>query len=417
MAIVIANMIGTGVFTSLGFQLSDITNTNTILMLWLIGGIIALAGAFSYAEIGTVIYKSGGEYTFLSKIYHPLIGYLAGWISLSVGFAAPIALAAIAISDYTGAIGWHIPYIEVAVIIIISLIHSFNLKLSSLFQNISTSIKILFIVCFIAAGLWISPANPNAISYISAMGSEVFSPAFAIALIFVTYSYTGWNAAAYITEEFESPRKDLPKALILGSFIVTLLYTILQYVFLKHAPYESLVGQVEIGAIVASYMLSPGWANIFSGMISLLLISSISAMVWVGPRVTEKMSEDYPLWSFLSVKHGSLPWKAIWFQAAISIALILTGTFEQILIYCGILLTLSSALVVLGVFYVRNDPTYTVQYRSPGYPIWQLLFLALSFWMIGFAIHSKPMETLFGLSNLGLGLFTYYLDKKLQPSS
>lgn len=415
-AIVIANMIGTGAFTSLGFQLPEIQNIYAIIFLWVLGGVFALAGAFSYAEVGTFINQSGGEYVFLSKIIHPLIGYLSGWISITVGFAAPVALASIAISEYASINGMKTTYLGVAIILIVSLVHSFNLRISSLFQNISTSIKIIFIILFILCGIFIIPTGENAINFSTSFTQEIWSAAFAISLIYVTYSYSGWNAAAYIVEEFKTPRKDLPKALIVGTIIVAILYTLLQIVFLKHAPYHELVNQVEVGAIAANHMLSPRIAGLFSGMISLLLVSSISAMIWVGPRVTAKMAEDYRIWSFLKLSHSGIPVKAIWFQAIVSLLLILSGTFEQILIYCGILLNLSSALVVIGVFVIRRQSLNQLKYRSPGYPFWQILFLLLSIWMITFAIANKPLETLIGFINILVGVGTYLINHKLETN-
>lgn len=411
-----ANMIGTGVFTSLGFQLPDIRNTAALLLLWVLGGLFALAGAFSYAEIGTAINRSGGEYTFLSKIYHPIIGYLSGWISITVGFAAPVALAAIAVSKYASQAGFRSAYLGALIVIAISVVHSFNLRVSAAFQNLSTVFKVVFILAFIAAGISIGAAPENAISYVTSAKAEFLSAAFAISLIYVTYAYSGWNAAAYITEEFRSSRTDLPRALIGGTVVVTVLYTLLQYVFLRHAPYEALVNQVEVGAIAASNMFPASVSALFSGIISLLLVSSISAMVWVGPRVTSKMSEDYRLWSFLRFNGNNIPVKAIWFQAAISIALLLTGTFEQILVYCGMLLNISSALVVLGVFVVRRRQQFSTVYRSPGFPLWQLFFLLMSLWMIVFAVLYKPLETLIGLSNLGVGVITYFINKRISTA-
>ncbi len=413
-AIVIANMIGTGVFTSLGFQIPEIQNTYTIIFLWVLGGIFALAGAFSYAEVGTFINESGGEYVFLSKIIHPFVGYLSGWISISVGFAAPVALASIAISEYVPINGFKITYLSIAIILIISLVHSFNLKISALFQNISTSIKIIFIILFVVSGFLITSTGENAISFTTSFSQEIWSAAFAISLIYVTYSYSGWNAAAYIVEEFKSPIKDLPKALITGTIVVTILYTLLQIVFLRHAPYDELVNQIEVGSIAANHMFTPRIAGLFSGMISLLLISSISAMIWVGPRVVAKMAEDYRIWSFLKLSPSGIPVKAIWFQAIVSLVLILSGTFEQILIYCGILLNLSSALVVVAVFVIRRHSFHQLSYRSPGYPVWQIIFLLLSVWMIIFAITNKPLETLIGFINILLGIGTYLINHKIE---
>lgn len=414
-SIVIANMIGTGAFTSLGFQLVDLNNTNTILLLWVLGGLLALSGAFSYAEVGTIIKKSGGEFSFLSQIYHPIVGYLSGWISLTVGFAAPIALAVIAFIEYFPAPILYPKIIGVAIIAIITLIHSFNLKSSSRFQNITTIFKVLLIILIIAIGLVLPANTTNAIDYSGSYFKEITSIPFAVSLIYVSYSYSGWNAAAYITEEFKNPRKALPIALIGGTVIVTLLYTLLQYIFLKHASFDMLVGKVNIGSVAVQQMLGSQTAKLFSGAISLLLISGISAMVWVGPRVTSSIAKEYSLWHWFKSKENSIPVKALWLQFAISTILILTGTFEQIMIYCGILLSISCLLVVIGTFILRikHKEMLANSFKSPLFPLFQLFFIAISLWMIGFIIYNNPIECLIGLSNIILGLMTYVFSKRV----
>lgn len=419
MSIVIANMVGTGAFTSLGFQLVDLSNTGTILSLWILGGLLALSGAFSYAEVGTVIKKSGGEFSFLSQIYHPVIGYLSGWISLTVGFAAPIALAVIAFTEY---LPFSVPYPKVmgiALIAAITLIHCFSLNSSSKFQNITTFLKVLLIAVIIAMGLILPEAETSAINFEKSYLTEITSTAFAVSLIYVSYSYSGWNAAAYITEEFNNPRKALPIALIGGTLVVTILYTLLQFVFLKHVPLNELAGKLDVGTIAVQHMLGEGSAKVFGAAISLLLISGISAMVWVGPRVTASIANEYSLWKRFKSKPNGIPVSALWLQFFLSAILILSGTFEQIMIYCGVLLSISCLMVVVGTFILRikNKDIPKEGFRSPLFPLFQIFFIVISVWMIGFALYNNPVESLIGLTNIVLGLVTYFISKRKQVSN
>ncbi|MDR1357709.1 MAG: amino acid permease [Tannerellaceae bacterium] len=411
LSIVVANMIGTGAFTSLGFQVEELHNTLSILSLWIVGGILALSGAFSYAEVGTVIRKSGGEYAFLSHIYHPLAGYLSGWISLTVGFAAPVALSTIAFVEYLPV---NVAYPKICGILLIAgitLVHSYDLKLSSRFQNVSASFKILLIVALILAGMIAPAGDGGALDFGASYTGEITSAAFAVALIYVSYSYSGWNAAAYITGEFRNPAKSLPIALIGGTLLVTILYTALQYVFLKHVPREELAGAINIGSIAVRNILGNGFGNLFGAAISLLLVSGISAMIWVGPRVTAGIAEDHPLWRYFRYNASGIPVKALWLQFAVSAVLLLTGTFEQIMVYCGILLTVSTLMVVAGVFILRRRDTRSPGYKSPLFPLFQAIFIGISLWIIFFALVNNPLETLLGLINLALGCATYYAGK------
>ena len=421
-SIVVANMIGTGAFTSLGFQLESLSNTYTILALWIIGGVVALCGAFSYAEIGTDIKKSGGEYTFLSQIYHPVIGYLSGWISLTVGFAAPIALATMAFAEYLPVKTEYPKIVGICVVIFITLVHSRSLNLSSAFQNTSTFLKVFFITALIIVGL-ILPADETAtaINHDKSYWLEIGSAAFAINLIYVSYSYSGWNAAAYITEEFKNPRKSLPRALIGGTLIVTILYTLLQYIMLKHTAFADLAGKLNVGAICVEQMLGGFPAKVFSGIISLFLVSSISAMVWIGARVTSSIAKDHSLWRVFQAKEGLVPVNALFLQCAISILLILTGSFTQVMMYCGILLNISTLLVVFGVVLRRyqnkkNNTPATDNFKSPLFPWIQILFVVVSIWMIVFAVGSDFKASMIGVTNLALGLITYFISKKKEAN-
>lgn len=416
MAIVIANMIGTGAFTSLGFQVKDLSNNMAILTLWVVGGIIALAGAFSYAEVGTVVKKSGGEYAFLSKIYHPVIGYLAGWISITAGFSAPIALSAIAAIEYFPHGNIHTRYMGIALVAILTLIHTKGTQISAVFQNTATTLKVLVIILFIILGIGIGKDAGNSFLLDTSYVKEVSSSVFAVALIYVGYSYSGWNAAAYLTDDFKNSRKSLPISLIGGTMAVMILYVLLQYVFLKNVPVRELEGKINIGVIAISKILDPRKAKFFGIIISMLLVSGISAMVWVGARVTSCIAEDYTLWKYFRSSKDNIPKKALWLQFALTSILIITETFEQIMIYCGFLLTLCTMLVVAGVFVSRrrskefaNESSY---FRSPLFPITQIFYLLLSLWIIFYSVRNHPYESMLGILNLLIGLITYLVSSK-----
>jgi APA family basic amino acid/polyamine antiporter len=311
----------------------------------------------------------------------------------------------------------YFPYLSVnprwaaiAVIGIITFIHTRNLKTSAVFQNASTVIKLLLIVFLIVMGAFLpgiaSGENTGKASFVS----ELISPPFAISLVYVIYSYSGWNAAAYITSEFENPKKSLPIVLIGGTLLVTILYSLLQYIFLKHLTLTEMEGQLNVAALAAQKMFGLAVGNLFGLAISLSLISSVSAMVWVGARITASMADDHVFLSFFKMQSNHLPVRALWLQWGISSLLILTGTFEQILIYCGILISLSSMLVVICIYKIRNQPAakQDIGFKSPCYPFFQIIFTLLTLWMIFFTLYDKPLESLAGIINLLIGLASFY---------
>lgn len=410
-AIVIANMIGAGIFTSLGFQLVDTTNTWSIIILWSLGALMAICGALSYAELGTYWQRSGGEYHFLSKAFHPVLGYLSAWVSLTIGFSAPIALSGMALGKYVA------PYIEVssmvlaiATILIISFLHSLSIKRSSILQNTTTLLKVLLILLFIYFGITKTPVA-SAYLWDQSWKEELILPAFAVSFVYVTFSYSGWNAAAYIVDEIREPHKNLPKALLLGTVVVSLLYLLLNFVFLRQNPLEAIRGQLEIGQITAISLFGEAGGELISFGIALMLISSISAMVWAGPRVTQVMAEDHRLWKWFSKKtKNKVPLRAICLQTAITLILLFTGTFEQVMIYSGFVLQLFAALAVAGVFVVRQKNTTKKGFRSPLFPLPQIIFLALSLWVLVYLVFAQPLETGLGLLNLILGFLVYKFD-------
>ncbi len=298
-AVIIANMIGTGVFTSLGFQLVDIQDGFPIMMLWILGGVAALCGASAYAELGAALPRSGGEYNFLSRIYHPVAGFVSGWVSATIGFAAPVAAVAIAFGTYAvsiipGASPRWIKPMAIVLVLIVTLIHSRNRSSSGGFQMAFTVLKVGLIFAFCIFALWLAPA-PQAVRLVP-IASDInvmTSSAFGVSLIYVTYAYTGWNAATYISGELAAPQKDLPAVLLIGTGLVMALYVLLNYVFLRVAPIDALAGKVEIGYIAARHAFGDVGGRIAGGMLTLLLISSVSAMTLAGPRALQAIGEDF----------------------------------------------------------------------------------------------------------------------------
>ncbi len=253
-SIVIANMIGTGVFTSLGFQVMGIQSGAALLALWIVGGILALCGALTYGEIGAAYPENGGEFHYLSKLYHPALGFLSGWVSVTVGFAAPIAAASMALGKYVHSVypTINVMLLAIGVIICITALHSFNLKAGSAFQRVFTLVKVLVIITFILFGILYHPNFDISFQLDSNAASNIFSASFATSLIYVTYAYSGWNAAAYISGEIKNVNRTLPRALFLGTLIVLIVYTLLNFVFLTTTPIETLCGQIEVGYLSAN---------------------------------------------------------------------------------------------------------------------------------------------------------------------
>ena len=419
--IVVANMIGTGVFTSLGFQAVDIKSGFALLFLWLVGGIFALCGALAYGELAAAMPRSGGEFNYLSQTYHPMIGFLSGWVSITVGFAAPIAAAAIAFGQYFSRVFPILTPIAIAplVVIIISLIHTRNLKLGSYFQNILTILKVLLIVVVILCGFLL--AEPQNIRFAPSPDDFqlIFSSPFAISLVYVTYAYSGWNASVYIASEVKEPEKNVPRSLLAGTLLVMVLYLLLNFIFLYTTPIDELAGKLEIGYIAANHIFGVKGGEIMSILISFGLLSSISSMTWAGPRVTQVIGEDIPFFRGLAKKNANgIPYYAILLQLSIVLVLVLTSTFETVITYLGFTLTLSSFLTVLGVFVHRVRFTDVPRpYKTWGYPVTPLIFLAISLWMLIYIFLGKPVESLAGLATIVLGVPVYFIASRNKLAS
>ena len=415
---VIASMIGTGVFTSLGFQLVDIQSIFPLIMLWVIGGIVALCGALSYSELATLYPRSGGEYHLLSIIIHPSIGFAAGIVSATVGFTAPSVLAAMALGNYMSPL---VPFIDpiiiaLLVIIIIHFLHMINFRWGIIFQDSFTLIKIGLILSFIIFGVF-TESNEH-ISIFPAYGDIkiLLSPEFAISLIWVSYAYTGWNSAVYIAGEIESPKINIPKSMILATIFVTALYLLLNYIFLYTTPIDLMIGKIEVGYIAGQQIFGNFGGKLISLGISILLLSTVSSYIYIGPRIMHAMGEDHKILRILSYKNtDGIPIKSFWIQLAISIIFILTSTFEQVLLYAGISLIITTFFTVIALFTLRiTKPNLKRTYKVLGFPIVPALYLSINGWILYYSFQRAYIESLIGCGIFLLGIVLYFMLKKLE---
>lgn len=418
--LVIANMVGTGVFTSLGFQLLDIQHAGIILLLWFIGGVVALCGALCYAELGAALPRSGGEYNFLSRIYHPGVGFVSGWISVTVGFSAPTAAAAITAATYLKSVfpELNVMLTSVGLVTGIGAIHLGSRSGSSAFQQVFTAIKIGLILLFMLLAWW-QVETLQAVDWLpqAADLGLIGTGGFAVALIYVNYAYTGWNAATYLSGEVDSPANNLPRILIVGTAAVTLLYLALHAMFLSVAPMQAMAGKIEIGYVVADYALGETGAALIGGMLGILLVSTVSAMLLAGPRALQVMGEDFRVLTVLSrTTTSGVPAVAVAVQISLTLLLIITSSFEQIIVFSGAILALNSLVTVVGVLILRlREPDLPRPFSMPWYPLPMVMYSVIILWTLVYLVTERPVEGLMALALILLGGAVYWVTSKQDP--
>lgn len=416
--IVIANMIGTGIFTSLGFQVGDLPSGFAIVALWTVGGLCALCGALSYAELGAALPRSGGEYNFLREIYHPSLGFLAGWISGTVGFSAPVAIAAMPFGTYLATImpGTNPLIWGLAVVWATTFVLLLDLRLGSAFQIGSTLLKVALIVVIIGAGFYVVGRGDVSFLPRKGDGALIASTPFALSLYWVMYAYSGWNASTYITGELKNPSRNIPLSLTLGTLIVTLLYVGLNAAFLRTTPPAEMIGKQQVALVAGTHIFGATGGKLMALLICVGLVSTVSAMMWIGPRVNVAMGEDLRPLRWLARRNGrGIPVNAIITQFVIVNVMLLTATFQAVVNYVQFSLTLCSALTVLGVFVLRwRRPELPRPYKVPAYPVPPLIFLTISVWMLSHMLFdaSTRWPSLLGLLTTLLGLVIYFASPK-----
>jgi APA family basic amino acid/polyamine antiporter len=425
--IVVANMIGAGIFTTSGLLLQELGSPLLMIALWIGGGILALCGALCYGELGAAMPRAGGEYVYLSRLFHPLLGFLTGWVSFFVGFSAPLAASSLGFGEYFGRAFPDLlllanrdltgKVLAIAVILTLMLVHLRGLDLGARVQNWLTIGKVVLIVGLILFGFSLGQgdfANFGRGVEIST-GVAGWKTA-GLSLMWIMFAYSGWNAAAYIGSEIRNPARNLPRSLVLGTGIVILLYFALNLLFVYAASPGELSGVIAVGGVAASKLFG-GWADTaISTLIAFALLSSISALIILGPRVYYAMARDGYFFAFASDVHPAtrVPSKSIVLQCLIAAVMVLSGTFDQILTYMGFCLGIFPIVAVIGVFKLRKTGHRT---RMPLYPVPPLVFIAASLAILTLAYLERPVESTIALATVAFGLPVYVLFRRYRSET
>ncbi|HEY0709516.1 MAG TPA: amino acid permease [Polyangia bacterium] len=416
-ALVVGSMIGTGVFTTNGLLSATVGGSSTaVLLVWILGGVIALCGAAVYAEIGGMFPQVGGEYVYLSRAFHPAVGFVSGWLALLVGFAAPVAAGAHAFGRYLqAALPGAVPrgfaiWAGVALVVTVSVIHARDVVWAARLQLVATAMTVLIMLAIVVVGGAIIVSGGASITPVTtAAPAPVTAAGIAVGLVLVSYSYFGWNAAAYVAGELANPQRTLPRALLAGCALVTVVYVAINAVFLAALPPEALAGKVEVAHVVAQALLGEGAARGLSLVIAFVLAGSVSALVMTGPRVYLAMARDRQFFALFGRRNArGAPAAGVWLQGGLALVLLLSAGFDALLLYVGFTLSLSAAATVAATVWLRRtQPTQPRPYRAPLWPLPALLFFALSAWMAVHAALERPRETAAGALTLGAGFITY----------
>ncbi|MDB4983413.1 MAG: amino acid permease-associated region [Myxococcales bacterium] len=408
MALVVSSMIGTGIFTTTGFMVGDLGAPWQVLAVWALAGGLALAGAAVYAELGAMMPRAGGEYVYLTRAYHPAVGFLAGWIAVFVGFSAPIAASALAFGRYLHAIA---PAVNVrgaafALVALTTVAHARDVRRAGFAQTALTASILAVVVAFAVAALASGRLEASRLATSWPLSpSTGGAGAWAVSLVYATYAYFGWNAAAYVAGEVRAPDRTLPRALVGGVALVAALYLGLNAVFLAAAPRAALAGQVEVGDVAARALFGDRGGAAMSAAIALALGGSVSALVMTGARVVKAMADDGVLFGALGRINGrGAPTAAVVLLGALATLGVGTSAVEPLLVYAGFTLTLSSAATVASAFVLRRrEPAATRPHRALAWPWSGAAYLALAAFMLAFGAREKPLETLAGAATLAGG--------------
>ncbi len=420
-AIVVSNMIGTGVFTMTGFIAARLGSPFWVVGVWFLGALLALAGALCYSELGINFPRSGGEYVYLTEAFGPVWGFLTGWVSFFAGFSAPIAAGALAIVEY---LGYFFPglapqagapaplglLVACSIVALFTILNVVGLLHVARLQNVLTSIKVLVIASFIAVGFAAGRGDWTHFSAPAARPPGSLPVQILLSLVLVYFSYSGWNAATYVAEEIREPRRTLPRALLIGTILVALVYGALNVAFIYALPLASMQGVVRVGAQAAQALFGPAVAGLFSGLMAFSLLSTVNAMTLIGPRVYYAMAADGAFFRVAQRVHPTFrtPWIAILAQGACCCLMIVFGTFRSLVGYVGFTLWLFTMMAVLGLFRLRRRPGWQ---QMPAvnflFPLIPAVYVAASAWALVSAVRYQPRESAWGLLTVALGAGLY----------
>ncbi len=424
--IVIANMIGAGIFTTSGLLMSDLNNPLLMLILWGAGGIIALCGALSYGELGAAMPGAGGEYLFLSKLYHPVFGFLSGWISFIVGFSAPIAASALGFSEYfvralpgipglleqSAGISQEVTKkaLAVSVILTFTIIHYRGIKYGARIQNILTMLKVALIVILLTAGFMSGNGNIRNITAGGIFPSGLDGwKTIGLSLMWIMFAYSGWNASTYLGAEIKNPEKILPRSLIMGTGIVIVLYLGINILYIYGIPPEKMKGVISVGGLAMGNLFGKPAEVLFSVLIGFALFSSLSAFIIIGPRVYYSMAKDGLFFNLAAKIHPrfGVPSNSILLQCLIAVILAVSGTFEQVLTYMGFALGIFPILTVAGVWKLRRTGKWTIKLK--GFPVTQMIYMTAGIAILVLSFLERPLESSIALFTAAAGLPAYFI--------
>lgn len=428
-ALVVANMIGSGIFTTSGIIAERLPGPCWVLLCWLLGGAIAMAGALCFGELATRMPQSGGEYHYLVRLYHPSLGFLTGWTSFVVGFSVPIALSALAFSEYLFAAVSQMPglvealplgidtakkVVAVALIAVFTTLHYVGRRLGSVVQNALTLLKFLLFFGILCLGLCTSRGTWGNFSRGLAIDGDGW--AFGTSMIIVMFAYSGWNASAYIAGEVKRPRRTLPVSLVCGTAIVVVLYLLINVFIFYAAPYEELSGRVAVFERASTWAFGDWFGSLLGGVIGLATLSSLSAYLMIGPRVYYAMARDGLFFNFAARVHPryGVPSLAILAQGLLSAAMVVAGSFEQLLVYVGFALGIFPMLAVVGLFRARRlGIGESGAVGAWAYPVVPLFFVLSSAALMVLTFLERPLESGAALVTVFLGVPCYYAwDRK-----
>ena len=417
---VVATMVGTGVFTSLGYQLDSTDSFFSIMLLWALGGLAAFTGALSYVALAMRMPRSGGEYHFFSRLYGPALAYVAGLITIVVGFAAPIAASAMAFEKYALNIAFLPEYFwSIGLILFALCIHLFDVKKGGDFTSVATLIKLVLIVVFIVAGL--SYATPQSLEYMpqSRDLDLMMSSGFGVSLVYVTYAYTGWNAAIYVLDEIQNPKRNIPLAILFGTAIVTIIYLLLHFVFLYTTPMEAMVGKIDVAYEPSKNIFGATGGKWISAIIAVGLIPNVSSMIVSSSRVVRRMGEDYSILSiFQKTNAKSVPYWALLLIGVLSVSFVLVSTFKETIEYAGFILSFFGLFTVLGLFlHKHRHPEIPMPFGRWFYPLIPLIFVSIKVLIITYLIWNDPNRIWHGLLTFGIAFLLYFVSTVGQVTS
>jgi APA family basic amino acid/polyamine antiporter len=423
-------MVGAGIFTTTGFQAADLRHPLLIFALWAVGGALALLGALCYAELGSMMPEAGGEYVYLRETYGPAFGFMSAFVSLTAGFSAAIASATESFVIY---LGTFVPFLSeerrivggvgvvdlaaVGVVWLLVWIHLRPVRSGTGFNDAITAAKVLGIAAVLLAAATLGNGDASNLvtpsPTFSTLDRTGLFAAMGTSLVFVMFCYAGWNAAAYVAGEMEDPQRDLPRALLLGTGVVMVLYLGLNAAYLYGAPVDDLAGQVEVG-VVASRALFGGWGvSLVTVVLCASILASASAMTFAGPRVYFALGRDFPPFAALSRTRAGAPAVALVTQGVVTSTFILSGRVDQIQQYAGFTLSLFASLAVSCVVALRlRRPDAERPFRALGYPLTPVLFLAVSLWMMYWAFQGRPVESALGLGTAVVGGVIFALQRR-----